>query len=112
MPIAFAVSLLAGGWVEAHLTKSDARVRIEPDARAAVDISLGYRVVAGTLHSVTVDGARFDTIEPTAEVRAEDGSAQMATVTKEEDALAIAFDGKGLRRGNYVVHLRGGVVLT
>src|SRR5215831_5176844 len=103
MPIAFAVSLLAGGWVEAHLTKSDTRVRIDDSAHASVDVSLGYHVAAGTLHSVMVDGVRLETIEPSAEVRAEDGSAQIASVAKDADKIQIAFDGKGLRRGTYVV---------
>ena len=102
-----------GGWVEAHLIGSAAHVRVEPDAHAAIDLTLTYRVVAGTLHDVEVEGARFDALEPTCEVRAEDGSAQSASILREGDHLKIAFDGnKGLRRGTYAVHLHGGVSLT
>src|SRR5438093_125379 len=104
--------LASRGWVEAHLTASEAHLRVEPNAHAAIDLTLTYRVVAGTLHDVAIDGARFDTLDPTCEVRAEDGSAQTGEIVKDGDHLQIAFEGKGLRRGVYVVHLRGGVDLA
>lgn len=103
--------LVAGGaraaWVDARLIGSDTRLVVESDGTASVDLTLGVRVAAGTLHRVDLAGLHADAFDAAAEVLAEDGATAGASVAQDEKGVHVGFEGKGLSRGAWTVHLRG-----
>jgi hypothetical protein len=95
-----------------RLLGEDARLTVANDGSARFELAITYRVLAGALREVDLQDIGADSLEPVAEVRAEDGSTQTAAVALDGDRAHLVFDAKGLKKGTWAVRLRGSVRLS
>jgi hypothetical protein len=105
----------AGGWQEVHLGGVDVRVNVGRDGRADIVHKIVYRVVAGTLRAVELDGFDADLdLDPAGTVTGEDGSKLALFVARDDKGVvhATVDDTKGLKRGTYTFELRYKVVFA
>src|SRR5262245_11605421 len=99
-----------GTWVESHMTGCDAGVSVGDDGVSRFEIALTLRVAAGALHDTNVFGLRAASIDAV-EVKSEEGTPAASSFEVLADRVHVVYDGKGLKRGVYVVRLRGSVKL-
>ena len=98
-----------GGWQEVHLGGVDVRVNVGRDGHADIVHKIVYRVVAGTLRAVELDGFDPDLdLDPAGSVTGEDGAKLALFVARDDKGVvhATVDDAKGLKRGIYTFELR------